>query len=41
MGKIHLYGSFAKTYKGHGTDVAIVGGLLDFDTDDVTNNKCD
>ncbi|MCM3767962.1 L-serine ammonia-lyase, iron-sulfur-dependent subunit beta [Neobacillus niacini] len=31
---ISLYGSFAKTYKGHGTDVAIVGGLLDFDTDD-------
>ncbi|MGG1679720.1 L-serine ammonia-lyase, iron-sulfur-dependent subunit beta [Neobacillus sp. NRS-1170] len=32
---ISLYGSFAKTYKGHGTDVAIVGGLLDFETDDV------
>ncbi|MGZ4161364.1 MAG: L-serine ammonia-lyase, iron-sulfur-dependent subunit beta [Neobacillus sp.] len=32
---ISLYGSFAQTYKGHGTDVAIVGGLLDFDTDDV------
>jgi L-serine dehydratase len=31
---IHLYGSFANTYKGHGTDVAIVGGLLDFDTYD-------
>ncbi|MBB6449338.1 L-serine dehydratase [Geomicrobium halophilum] len=31
---IHLYGSFAKTYKGHGTDVALVGGLLDFDTFD-------
>ncbi|MEH7094649.1 L-serine ammonia-lyase, iron-sulfur-dependent subunit beta [Neobacillus vireti] len=31
---ISLYGSFAQTYKGHGTDVAIVGGLLDFDTDD-------
>ncbi|WP_173916519.1 L-serine ammonia-lyase, iron-sulfur-dependent subunit beta [Halobacillus sp. Marseille-Q1614] len=31
---IHLYGSFAQTYKGHGTDVAIVGGLLDYDTDD-------
>ncbi|QGQ46495.1 L-serine ammonia-lyase, iron-sulfur-dependent subunit beta [Metabacillus sediminilitoris] len=31
---ISLYGSFAKTYKGHGTDVAIVGGLLDFDTFD-------
>ncbi|SOB92752.1 L-serine dehydratase [Ureibacillus xyleni] len=32
--KIHLYGSFAETYKGHGTDVAIIGGLLDFDTFD-------
>lgn len=32
--KIHLYGSFAETYRGHGTDVAIVGGLLDFDTFD-------
>ncbi len=31
---ITFYGSFAKTYRGHGTDVAIVGGLLDFDTDD-------
>lgn len=31
---IYLYGSFAETYKGHGTDVAIVGGLLDFDTFD-------
>ncbi|WP_374721912.1 L-serine ammonia-lyase, iron-sulfur-dependent subunit beta [Peribacillus tepidiphilus] len=32
--EISLYGSFAKTYKGHGTDVAIVGGILDFDTFD-------
>jgi L-serine dehydratase len=31
---ISLYGSFAKTYKGHGTDVAIIGGILDFDTFD-------
>lgn len=31
---ISFFGSFAKTYKGHGTDVAIVGGLLDFDTFD-------
>lgn len=31
---ISFYGSFAQTYKGHGTDVAIIGGLLDFDTDD-------
>ena len=32
--EISFYGSFAQTYKGHGTDVAIVGGLLDFDTFD-------
>ncbi|MFV9509915.1 L-serine ammonia-lyase, iron-sulfur-dependent subunit beta [Tepidibacillus sp. LV47] len=31
---ITLYGSFTKTYKGHGTDVAIVGGILGFDTYD-------
>ena len=31
--RIHLYGSFAKTYKGHGTDRALVGGLFGFDTD--------
>lgn len=29
-----LYGSFAKTYKGHGTDRALVGGILGFETDD-------
>ncbi|MDQ0350583.1 L-serine dehydratase [Alkalibacillus filiformis] len=32
--KIHLYGSFAKTYQGHGTDVALVGGILGFSTYD-------
>jgi len=31
---ITFYGSFAQTYKGHGTDVAIVGGILDLDTFD-------
>ncbi|WP_414043360.1 L-serine ammonia-lyase, iron-sulfur-dependent subunit beta [Macrococcus animalis] len=31
---IYLYGSFMETYKGHGTDVALVAGLLGFDTDD-------
>lgn len=31
---ISLYGSFAKTYKGHGTDLALAAGLLDFDTFD-------
>ncbi|MBQ8497616.1 MAG: L-serine ammonia-lyase, iron-sulfur-dependent subunit beta [Clostridia bacterium] len=29
-----LYGSFATTYKGHGTDRALVGGILGFETDD-------
>lgn len=32
--EISFYGSFAKTYKGHGTDLAIVGGVLGFDTSD-------
>ncbi|WP_338781898.1 L-serine ammonia-lyase, iron-sulfur-dependent subunit beta [Metabacillus sp. FJAT-52054] len=31
---VSFYGSFAKTYRGHGTDVAIIGGILDFDTFD-------
>ncbi|MFD1418598.1 L-serine ammonia-lyase, iron-sulfur-dependent subunit beta [Companilactobacillus keshanensis] len=31
---IDLYESFAKTYRGHGTDVAIVGGLLGMEPDD-------
>lgn len=29
-----LYGSFAKTYRGHGTDRALVGGIMGFETDD-------
>ncbi len=32
--KFMLYGSFAQTYKGHGTDRALVGGILGFETDD-------
>ncbi|MGE5542043.1 MAG: L-serine ammonia-lyase, iron-sulfur-dependent subunit beta [Bacillota bacterium] len=31
---IKLHGAFAKTYKGHGPDVALVAGLLGMDTDD-------
>ena len=31
---IVFLGSFAKTYKGHGTDIAIVGGILGFNTFD-------
>ncbi len=30
-----LYGSFAKTYKGHGTDRALLGGIMGFATDDM------
>ena len=30
-----LYGSFAKTYQGHGTDRALVGGIMGFETDDL------
>lgn len=37
--KIHLYESFAKTYRGHGTDFALVGGLLGYETDDPRMNK--
>ncbi len=29
-----LWNSFAHTYRGHGTDRALVGGILGFDTDD-------
>jgi len=29
----YLHGSFATTYKGHGSDRALVGGLLGMDTD--------
>lgn len=30
-----LYGSFAETYLGHGTDRALIGGLLGYKPDDV------
>ncbi len=32
---ITLYGSFAHTYKGHGTDLALIAGLLGFSTESV------
>jgi L-serine dehydratase len=32
--RIGLHGSFAETYKGHGTDKAILGGLLGFNPED-------
>ncbi len=33
--EIGLYGSFAQTGKGHGTDKAIIAGLLDMHPDDI------
>lgn len=30
-----LYGSFARTYRGHGTDRALLGGIMGFATDDI------
>src|SRR5687768_5102094 len=32
--EIIFYNSFARTYEGHGSDRAIIAGLLDFKTDD-------
>lgn len=32
---ITFYNSFASTYEGHGSDRAVLAGLLDFNTDDV------
>ncbi len=32
---LKLHGSFATTYRGHGTDKALIAGLLGFDLDDV------
>ncbi|WP_026967170.1 L-serine ammonia-lyase, iron-sulfur-dependent subunit beta [Algoriphagus terrigena] len=31
---VTFYNSFARTYEGHGSDRAILGGLMDFKTDD-------
>lgn len=33
--KFTLYGSFAQTYRGHGTDRALLGGIMGFETDDI------
>ena len=32
--KVTFYGSFADTYRGHGTDRALLGGIMGFRTDD-------
>ena len=33
--KFTLYGSFARTYRGHGTDRALLGGIMGYETDDL------
>ncbi|MEW6661591.1 MAG: L-serine ammonia-lyase, iron-sulfur-dependent subunit beta [Bacillota bacterium] len=35
MATVLLHGSFAATFKGHGTDRALVGGILGMDPDDL------
>lgn len=35
IAKIFLHGSFAKTYRGHGTDKAIIAGILGMKPDDL------
>lgn len=32
--KFYLHGSFAKTYRGHGTDRALIAGILGYNPDD-------
>lgn len=39
--EIRLYGSFAETYLGHGTHLAVLGGLLGFDPDDIRIREAD
>ena len=38
--KFYLHGSFAETYKGHGTDKALVGGILGKACIDVLDTMC-
>ena len=37
--QILLHGSFAKTYRGHGTDLALVAGVLGMNQDDENLSK--
>ncbi|HSL94194.1 MAG TPA: serine dehydratase beta chain, partial [Bacillota bacterium] len=39
--EIRLFGSFAETYLGHGTHLAVLGGLLGFDPDDLRIRQAD
>ena len=32
--EVHFFGSFAETYKGHATDIAVIGGILLLEPDD-------
>ena len=36
---ILFHGSFAETYRGHGSDKAVIGGILGFSTDDLRIRK--
>ena len=36
---IHLSGSFAQTYRGHGTDKALIAGILGFPPDDTRRTR--
>lgn len=35
LADIHFHGSFAKTWRGHGTDRALIGGLMGMQVDDL------
>lgn len=37
----YLMGSFAETYQGHGTDVALLAGVLGYETDDPRISQAD
>jgi len=39
--RILLHGSFRETYRGHGTDLALLAGLLGLNTDDIRIRKAD
>ncbi len=39
--EIHLHGSFAETYKGHGTDMALLAGLMGWLPDDARIPEAD
>lgn len=36
---VYFHGSFAETYRGHGTDRAVIGGILGYKPDDIRIKK--